>query len=401
MISDKLGWRWAFYLQIPLLIGAGLLIFLKVRYRSEIKNEGQGNILARIDFLGSGLLAACIGCALLGISLKTSISPPEAKVTTALFVISAISFVLFLFVELKVAREPILPVELLTQRTPIAVAINNFVISILSFGVVSLGGVWSLLFSGRPSRLHKCKLTLQLYSVPLFYQAVRLMSATVAGQHMVPNSVLGSIGSLWAGFVVRRTGRYWWLTVFCGSWAVVSALLLSTWGLDTSEFLLWTSFGPMSFAMGSVTTLTIVGLIADIGREHVAVATSLSYMFRTSGQVLGVALSGALTQAVLSRELRARITGPGADEIIMKIRRSSEEIRKLSPELQLVATTSYGKALHAVFVCAVVLAVVGVLSGMGMREVPMTPPKPAIEDVSDEENGRPRSYAAVASTPRS
>lgn len=375
MISDRFGWRWAFYLQIPLLMGAGVLIYLKVRYRTEIKPSG--NVLARIDFLGSGLLAASIGSALLATSLLTSISPPEARVTNGLFAIGAISFVLFIYVELRVAREPILPVELLRQQTPIAVAINNFIISVLSFGT--------------------------MYSVPLFYQAVRLMSATEAGQHMVPNSVLGSFGSLAAGFIVRRTGRYWWLTVFCGCSAVFSALLLSTWGLDTSEWLLWTSFCPMAFAMGSVTTLTIVGLIADIGREYVAVATSLSYMFRTSGQVLGVALSGALTQAVLSRELHKRITGPGSEEIIQRIRQSSEEIRKLPPKLQLAATTSYGKALHAVFVCSVVLAVIGVLSSMGMREVDMNNKKPAAP-VTDEpesmDEEQPRSYAAVARTPR-
>lgn len=372
MISDKVGWRWAFYFQIPLLIMAGALIWFKVRYNSEFKPSG--NILKRIDFLGSGLLAATIGSALLAISLMTSISPPASRVTNGLFAISAISFVLFIYVELKVANEPILPVELLTQRTPIAVAVNNFTISILSFGT--------------------------MYSVPLFFQAVRLMTATEAGQHMVPNSVLGSVGSLATGYLVRKTGRYWWLTAFCGFWAVVSALLLSTWDLNTSDILLWTSFCPMAFAMGSVTTLTIVGLIADIGREHVAVATSLSYMFRTIGQVLGVALSGALTQAVLKRELHKRITGPGSEELILRIRQSSEEIRKLSPKLQLAATTSYGKALHAVFVCSVVLAVIGVLSGMGMREVEMKDKKP--EPLTDEPESieGARSYAAVANTPR-
>ncbi len=72
---------------------------------------------------------------------------------------------------------------------------------------------------------------------------------------------------------------------------------------------------PQALAMGSVTTLTIVALIADIGRDHVAVATSLSYVFRTTGQVLGVSLSGALTQAILQRELESRITGKGAPEV--------------------------------------------------------------------------------------
>lgn len=41
----------------------------------------------------------------------------------------------------------------------------------------------------------------------------------------------------------------------------------------------------------------------------------VSYLFRTTGQVLGVSLSGALTQAILSKELGERITGEGAEEV--------------------------------------------------------------------------------------
>lgn len=42
---------------------------------------------------------------------------------------------------------------------------------------------------------------------------------------------------------------------------------------------------------------------------------SVSYLFRTTGQVLGVSLSGALTQAILAKELGERITGEGAEEV--------------------------------------------------------------------------------------
>lgn len=108
-------------------------------------------------------------------------------------------------------------------------------------------------------------------------------------------------------------------------------------GADTVRWLLWTSFAPLNISTGAGTTLTIVALIADVGRDHVATATSctsclsvnksckshrvmlidgiVSYLFRTTGQVLGVSLSGALTQAILAKELGARITGPGADEV--------------------------------------------------------------------------------------
>lgn len=100
--------------------------------------------------------------------------------------------------------------------------------------------------------------------------------------------------------------------------------------LIRDSWVLWVSNVPTSLAMGSVTTLTIVALIADVGPSHVAVATSckseetstrrpltspVSYVSRTIGQVLGVSLSGALTQAVLQTELRKRITGENVNEV--------------------------------------------------------------------------------------
>lgn len=41
--------------------------------------------------------------------------------------------------------------------------------------------------------------------------------------------------------------------------------------------MLWTNMSFTSFAMGAVTTLTIVALIADVGPEHVAIATSCEH----------------------------------------------------------------------------------------------------------------------------
>lgn len=99
-----------------------------------------------------------------------------------------------------------------------------------------------------------------------------------------------------------------------------------------------------------------------------------------------MSLSGALTQAVLQRELARRITGPGAAKIISQIRQSSNDIRHLDPVYRDAAVASYQRALHAVFVCAIVLSVIGVLASLGIREVDMSgkPAQPQEEEDDDE-----------------
>ncbi|ADV23874.1 multidrug resistance protein fnx1 [Cryptococcus gattii E566] len=382
LINDSLSWRWAFSVQIPVLLFASYLIHSNVRYDvpsrpssgvatsnpAAAAKQTAMQLFKRIDFLGCFLLAGWVGAALIAVSLNINSTATNAHnwsdpIMIALFITSAVFFVLFLLVELKWAAMPVMPFELLVSRTPVAVAINNFVLSVVNFAI--------------------------LYSVPLYFTAVRQMSASNAGAHLIPNSFVGVIGSLGSGLVVRRTHKYYWLNTFCACFGVIGCFLISTWNLDTSEWMLWTNLSFTSFAMGSVTTLTIVALIADVGPEHVAIATSLSYVFRTIGQVLGVALSGALTQAVLTGELKKRIHGPNAEEIIASIRESSASIQYLPEPLKSIAIASYQKGLHAVFICTLVLSVITLLSGLGIREVDMklilSGGKPALPDQIESE----------------
>ena len=76
----------------------------------------------------------------------------------------------------------------------------------------------------------------------------------------------------------------------------------------------------------------IQAMIASVKKEEMAVATGskasilcyladvdctfpVTYLFRTTGQVLGVSLSGAILQAVLTMKLQERIQGPGSAEV--------------------------------------------------------------------------------------
>ncbi|TYJ52479.1 hypothetical protein B9479_006912 [Cryptococcus floricola] len=394
VISDYLNWRWAFWFQIPILLLGVYLVHANVRYTipsSPASGSATPNgtsaqtpyqLFKRIDFMGCILLAGWVGSALVAVSLKTNSTAEEAldwghPIILSLFSASAVLFVLFLLVELKWAAEPIMPFELLVSRTPVAVAINNFVLSAQNYAT--------------------------LYSVPLFFTTVRQMSTSNAGAHLVPGSIMGMFGSLGTGIIVRYTKKYYWLNTFCALVGVVGTVLIATWDTTTSEWMLWSNMAFGSFSMGAVTTLTIVALIADVGPEHVAVATSLSYVFRTIGQVLGVSLSGALTQAVIERELELRIQGPDAEKaspivfleyqslqtvkIIAAIRESSQSIRYLDEPLKTIAILSYQKALRAVFICVVVLGFITFLSGLGIREIDMHQILAKDKQQDDEEDG--------------
>ena len=65
---------------------------------------------------------------------------------------------------------------------------------------------------------------------------------------------------------------------------------------------------------------------------------SVTYLFRTTGQVLGVSLSGALLQAVLTDKLQEKIKGPDAAEV--------NSIDRRVKILLTIGTTSFKDYLH-------------------------------------------------------
>ncbi|KAJ3485362.1 hypothetical protein NLI96_g5024 [Meripilus lineatus] len=333
---------------MPILVFSFLLVTTKVSIKlpDEVESQSYHTKLRRIDFLGSLTLVGAVGCLLLGLSLKSTEELPWSHIAVwGLLVASVVSGVLFILVESYWAPYPVMPMRLVTQRTPLAVSLSNFFGSAAAFSMI--------------------------YNVPLYFSAVRLDSSTDAGLHLLPHSVAISTGSVFAGWVMRRTGKLYGLTLISCFLTIIAASFVAAWNENTAAFHLWVDVFPQGLGMASVITTTLIAMIASVGKEDLAVATGITYLFRTSGQVLGVALSGALLQTVLTHKLRQRITGPDAYELIETIRHSISVIPNLNDTLKKAAVDSYADALRVVFICQAAINVICFLCCLPIQENPL------------------------------
>lgn len=186
-----------------------------------------------MDFLGSFTLAGTVGALLLGVSLKESAALPWASpIVWGLLVASGVLMIVFVTIEAKIAVSPVLPLRLITQRTPLAVCLSNFFASMAAFSV--------------------------MYNVPLYFTAVRLASSTKAGLHLLPHSVAISTGSLAAGYIMRHTGRLYWLTIFSALSATSATLLITQWNDNSAAWHLWLDIMPQGLGMASLITSTLI-----------------------------------------------------------------------------------------------------------------------------------------------
>jgi len=246
-----------------------------------------------------------------------------------------------------------------------------------------------------------------MYNFPTWFQTVLLTSASEAGAHLIPNGVSISLGSLFAGWIMHRTGRYKTLNLIFGIFPFAAAILISLMREDSPQVVLWLSILPMGFGNAVVLQTMLIALLAHLPESAMAVGTGFGQLFRGIGQVGGVAISSALFQSILNAELHKRIRGENSEELISNIRHSATLVAKLPPDLQRSARDSYAIALRAVFIMAAVSTFVAYLARLPIPDkkldrkprpqsavidgplasAPLNPPLNPLEETEDADNG--------------
>ena len=160
-INDVWGWRVAFLIQVPLTVCSGVLIFFTVNI--PIKPSDQST-WKRIDYPGALALISALVLLLLGINSGGNLVPWTSPLVLVSLPLSAVSLVLFIYIEAKWASEPVIPVRLLLDRTVLSACLTNWFTSMCQY---------SILFYG-----------------PIYFQ-VKGLSTTAAGARLVPASVGG------------------------------------------------------------------------------------------------------------------------------------------------------------------------------------------------------------------
>ncbi|PYI36610.1 MFS general substrate transporter [Aspergillus indologenus CBS 114.80] len=338
-INDTLGWRWAFLIQVPFIVVSGILVTVMVKVPVKDTDDAK---LKRVDFFGALTLVTTLVLFLLGLNTGGNQVPWTHPLILVSLPLSAVSFALFLYIEAKIAAEPVIPVRLLLDRTVFSACLTNWFSTMTVFGL--------------------------LFYLPLFFQ-VQGLSATAAGVRLIPQAIGTSIGSLGAGVLMRSTGRYKVFVRVALTLLVIASILISTLSLTTPSWLPFIYFFLMGTAYGSMLTLTLVALISAVDHEHHAVITSASYAFRSTGSTIGITVASAVFQNILKSGLWRRFGDrEHAGELISKIRDSLDEIHRLPADWIPGVLDAYIDSLRAVFLTLLGLAVLGALVSMGLRE---------------------------------
>jgi len=304
--------------------------------------------LRRIDFLGAIILIAAVFGLLLALDRGSNVSW-RATITIVSISVSIPLFIIFVLVEMKVAKEPFAPGHIIFHRTMFACYLCNF---------FSMAGWIAALFY-----------------LPLYYQAVDNLSATGAGVRLIPALISSVTGSLSGGYYMQKTGKFYWLTIlsYLGLVAGMTTIFLCSGVVVNSTLGIELGMCLAGFGNGIGVTSTLIGLISNASREDQAVATACSYLFRSLGSVFGISLSATVANQALRKTLASELPSLGlseeqALEIAERVRQSLETLRQLEPKVRAVVVDAYTKSTTAAFGLQVGLVAGAAVSAWLIRE---------------------------------
>ncbi|KAK3076817.1 hypothetical protein LTS18_011970, partial [Coniosporium uncinatum] len=125
ILSDGVGWRWAFIAQAPMCALAFVSVGLTLKLPQKEAEGRWRDKLKRIDFLGAALLIAAVSTLLVGLDRGSNVAW-SGKVTIATLSVSIPLFVIFCLVEIYVASEPFAPGHIIFERSHFAAYLCNF-----------------------------------------------------------------------------------------------------------------------------------------------------------------------------------------------------------------------------------------------------------------------------------
>jgi EmrB/QacA subfamily drug resistance transporter len=332
--TDGPGWRWIFYINVP--IGIAALIVISIALKLPVARREHS-----IDFLGAALIVASVSALLLYLDWGGTEYGWTSVEALGLLALSLILAVLFVIVESR-AKEPIIPMRLF--RNSIFSTSNAYGFAV---GLALFGGTVFL---------------------PLYFQAVKGMSPTESGLAMLPTVVGIMSFSILSGQLITRTGKYKIFPVLGAVILAAGLVLLSRIAVDTPYWQIAIAALILGAGIGFSMQTVVVAIQNAVDFRDMGVATSSATFFRSLGGAIGTAICGAVLTNRLAHHLDNAATTVDLSGIDAN---NVNAIQSLTEPIKSVVLNAFTLAINDVFLVCVPFIVVAFFIILFLKEIPL------------------------------
>ncbi|QIA26516.1 MFS transporter [Thermaerobacter sp. PB12/4term] len=266
LLTDHINWRWVFYVNMP--VGVVALYFL-LRHMPLLPPVRR----SAFDLPGAVTMALWTVPLILACSWGGSAYPWSSPVIVGLLALAAVGLGLFIAVERR-SPQPLFDLTLFANPT-----FRWSVLALLFFGGTFLGSVMFL---------------------PLYLVQVKGFSASNSGLALTPLTFGTMAGSLLAGQLATRSGRYKPMLLLSSMGSVVLFLVFhEVLRVDTPLWQVLVLMVLLGFVFGPSMPLYGMAVQNSVSRERLGTASSATQFFRQVGSTVAVALLGTVLSGAL------------------------------------------------------------------------------------------------------
>lgn len=205
-----------------------------------------------------------------------------------------------------------------------------------------------------------------MYYLPVWFQAVKGVSAVSSGIHLLPMVIPLVVASILTGQIISRIGYYTPFLIFGVCLTSIGAGLLTTLTTNTSEGK-WIGFQIIyGYGLGSCSQTPNMAAQTVLPRKDVAIGASLMFF----GQQLFGAIFTSVGQNILSNQLSKRLSdipGIGITPQLIQRTGATEIVSRIPEQYHAVALKVYNDSLRECFQVGVIMACLATLGAFGME----------------------------------
>lgn len=330
IVDSPLGWRWCFFVCVPLAVIALFLLQRTLRLPTERK-EGVS-----IDWFGAALLTAGVSVLLIWVSFAGKADYYDwFSRESALYVGAGVLLLLATVVVESRAKSPIIPLSIVTERTTGLAIIASIAVGVGMFG--------STTFLGQ------------------YFQTARGYSPTMAGVLTIPLVMGMLVASTGSGQLITRFGKWKSFVVTGGFLLVVGFGLLSTLDHATNLWLVGIYIAVVGLGVGMLMQNLVLAVQNTVSVHNIGAASSSVAFFRTFGGAIGVSVLGSVLASrvtELSAQGFAQLGLPSGGSA----GGGSLNLHALPAPVVTVVRAAYGDATGRIFLIAAGAAVIALLA---------------------------------------
>ncbi|KAJ2643186.1 hypothetical protein GGF44_001292 [Coemansia sp. RSA 1694] len=362
LVADNWTWRISFYVNIPLVCVTLIAILLLLRVTTQPLPFSDK--LARVDFFGALMLVTGLILILLGLNWGGRVYAWVSPVVLICLCVGLLLIAVFVFVEAKLAIEPIIDSRLLRIR--------NVALSIPA--QMCVGAVFFNI----------------TFNLPVFYSFTENSSASQSGVRMVPLAFGVVVFSILSGWLIAKFSVYrlvaWTGTVIM----TLGAGLLCLFDAHISKGAQSCVLVVLGVGIGCCIQAFLLTAQASVRPTDLAVTTALVTLAQMMGGILGLAFGNVASESSTKHLLGKLIDAtPQYTVEILRAQNDANEIWSihLPHDIRTSIIAAYSKGLQHNFILITCLAAIAAVLAAGLQRVSQHKTPPALDmDMSGPTN---------------